>query len=169
MKKTITYLSAMGLTGLLLLLAPTTSFSAEEVSTEGTKVGVLNCKQVPDSRVNLLIHSTADLKCTFKSTAGGTVERYKGETGVGLGIDLNIKQEENISFAAFSADFKEGTNQLAGKYVGVEASVAAGVGVGAKALVGGNKRTISLQPALSSSEGAGVAAGFSYLYLEPDQ
>jgi len=169
MNKMKIYLTVIGLTGSISLLAPSLSFSAEEVSSEGTKIGVLNCKQVPDTRLNLLIRSTADIKCTFKSTAGGSVERYKGETGVGFGIDLNSKQEENISFGVFSADVKQGSYQLAGKYYGVEASAAAGVGVGAKALVGGNNRSFSLQPALSDSSGAGVAAGFSYLYLEPDK
>jgi hypothetical protein len=37
-------------------------------------------------------------------------------------------------------------------------------------LVGGNKRSISLQPiALSGSTGFGVSGGFTYLYLEPDR
>lgn len=149
---------------------PVQAMAAEEVSSSGTKAGILTCKTVPGSGTNLLIHSTTDVTCEFKSTAGGSVEYYKGETGVGLGIDVDIKREETIGYTVFSADFKEGTYQLAGKYGGAGASATVGVGVGAQVLVGGNKRSISLQPiALSGSTGGGVTAGFTYLYLEPDR
>lgn len=153
----------------LLVLPLLPAQAAEEMSTAGTKVGQLTCHQVPGSRLNLVVHSTADVKCEFKSTAGGSVERYKGETGVGFGIDLNFKQDESLVFAVFSADFKPGTNQLAGKYGGVGGSVAVGAGVGAQVLLGGNNRTISLQPAVTTSTGSGAAAGITYLYLEPDR
>lgn len=143
--------------------------AAEEVSTAGTKVGELVCKQVKGSRLNLILHSTADVKCEFKSTAGGSVEHYKGETGVGLGIDLNFKENEALVFAVFSADFKQGTYQLAGKYGGAGASAAVGAGVGAQVLVGGNGRTVSLKPAVTTSTGVGASAGITYLYLEPDK
>lgn len=143
--------------------------AAEEVSSSGTKVGELVCKQVKGSRLNLIIHSTADVKCEFKSTAGGTVERYKGETGVGFGVDLNFKEDEALVFAVFSADFKPGTYQLAGKYGGAGASAAVGAGVGVQALVGGNNRTVSLQPAVSASTGVGASVGITYLYLEADK
>lgn len=143
--------------------------AAEEMSTAGTKVGELVCKQVKGSRLNLIVHSTADVKCEFNSTAGGSVERYKGETGIGFGVDLNFKKDESMVFAVFSADFKPGTNQLAGKYVGAGGSAAVGVGVGAQVLVGGNNRTVSLQPVVTGSTGLGAAAGITYLYLEPDK
>ncbi|RMG91743.1 MAG: DUF992 domain-containing protein [Zetaproteobacteria bacterium] len=167
--KRISLLSAV-LLGMLGASGITTSQAAEEVSSAGTKVGVLTCKRVEGSGVNLIIHSTADIKCTFESTAGGSKEHYKGETGVGLGVDLNFKKNETMVFAVFSADFKPGTYQLAGKYGGAGASAAAGVGVGAQVLLGGNNRSISLQPiALSGSTGVGAAAGITYLYLEPDK
>jgi len=143
--------------------------AAEEMSSAGTKVGELVCKQVKGTRLNLIVHSTADVKCEFKSTAGGSVERYKGETGIGFGIDLNFKKNESMVFAVFSADFKPGTNQLAGKYAGAGASAAVGAGVGAQVLVGGNDRTVSLKPAVTVSTGVGAAAGITYLYLEPDK
>lgn len=169
LKKHITcaiYVSALAFAGIMAVQSAT---AAEEVSSAGTKVGVLTCQQVKGSTVNLLIHSTAKLKCTFDSTAGGSQEHYKGETGVGLGIDLNFKKDETLVFAVFSADFKPGTNQLAGKYGGVGASAAVGVGAGAHVLIGGNNRTISLQPVLTGSTGVGAAAGITYLYLEANK
>lgn len=152
----------------LALLVAMPAF-AKEVSSAGTKVGVLTCHQVEGSKVNLLIHSTAQLRCTFDSTAGGSREHYKGETGVGLGIDMHFKKEETLVFAVFSADFKPGTHQLAGKYGGAGASAGVGVGAGAQVLVGGNNRSISLQPVISGNTGVGAAAGLTYLYLEPDE
>jgi len=144
--------------------------AAEEVSSAGAKAGILTCKTIPGSGLNLVLHSTVDVTCEFKSTAGGSVERYKGETGIGLGIDLNINRKETIGYTVMSADFKAGTHQLAGKYVGGGGSATVGVGVGAQVLIGGSKNSISLQPiALSASTGAGVAGGLTYLFLEPDK
>jgi len=137
-------------------------------TTSGTKIGLLTCKTVPGSGVNLIIHSTRDITCKFESTAGGSAEHYKGEMGIGLGIDLNIKQDETIGYSVLSADFKAGTYQLAGKYAGAKASATFGVGVGVAILLGGSDDSIALQPiALSGSTGLGIAAGIGYLYLEP--
>lgn len=153
----------------MAMLAPQAAISAEQVSTAGGKIGVLTCKTVKGSGINLLIHSTEDVKCEFRSTAGGDVEYYKGETGVGLGIDLNISRQTSFSYGVFAADFKAGTYQLAGKYGGAGGSATVGVGLGAQGLIGGNDRSVSLQPVISGSTGAGVTAGLTYLYLEPDK
>ena len=167
LKRMIVYAAGFGIG---LFFSGQQALAADEVSSAGTKVGILTCKTVPNSGVNLILHSTVNVKCTFKSTAGGSVEKYKGETGIGLGIDLNINRQETIGYAVLSADFKPGTYQLAGKYGGAGGSATVGAGIGAQVLIGGNNRSISLQPlALSASTGAGVAAGLTYLYLEPDK
>jgi len=154
--------SLMLLPGAPLLAAPT-------ATTSGTKIGTLTCKTIPNTTVNLLIHSTVNVKCTFKSTAG-EVEHYKGETGVGLGIDLHVKRDEQIAFVVLAADFKKGTYKLAGKYGGAGATATVGVGVGAHVLIGGSNNSISLQPiVLSGTKGIGVSGGITYLYLEPDR
>lgn len=138
-------------------------------STAGTKIGTLQCKTVPHSGVNLLIHSTVDVTCEFKSTAG-ELEHYKGETGIGLGVDLAVKSNETLGYLVFASDFKKGEYKLAGKYVGGGGSATVGAGVGAQALIGGSNKSVSLQPVvLSSSEGFGVTGGITYLYLQPDK
>lgn len=155
-----------------IMLMPQGAIAAKKdtETTAGTKIGTLNCKTVPHSGINLLIHSTTEVKCTFNSSAGDYKERYKGETGIGLGIDINIDRKENLSYAVFSADFEAGTYQLAGKYAGGGASATVGVGAGVQVLIGGNDRSISLQPVvISGSTGGGVAGGITYLYLEPDK
>ncbi|MFQ5355075.1 MAG: DUF992 domain-containing protein [Mariprofundaceae bacterium] len=152
------------------LISSQTALAEEAKTTAGTKVGVLSCKTVPGSGMNLIIHSTRNVTCEFKSTAGAGSENYKGEMGIGLGIDLNIKQDETIGYTVISADFKAGTYQLAGKYAGAKASATLGIGAGAAILLGGSDDSIALQPiALSGSTGLGVAAGIGYLYLEADK
>jgi uncharacterized protein DUF992 len=136
----------------------------------GIQLGVLKCNVVPGSRVNLIIRSTADVVCEFDNA--GTVEKYKGETGIGLGLDLSFKTDEKMHFAVFAAssDVSAGSHALAGKYVGAELNAAAGVGLGAKALVGGSNDSFSLQPlALETSTGIGASGGLSFLYIEADK
>ena len=136
----------------------------------GVELGVLKCKVVPGSRVNLIIRSTADVVCEFNNN--GTIEKYKGETGIGLGLDLSFKSDEQMAFSVISAtsDTTAGAYALAGKYVGGELSAAAGVGLGAKALVGVGEKSFSLQPiALETSKGVGVSGGLGFLYIEADK
>ena len=144
-----------------------TVFYGQAFAQGGVQVGVLECKVVPGSRVNLLIRSTADVDCTFDNQ--GTVERYAGETGIGLGLDLSFRSDEMMHFAVIAAsnDVNPGGHALAGKYVGGEATATAGVGLGAKALLGGGSKSCSLQPlALETNKGLGASAGLSFLYIE---
>ncbi|MDX8414547.1 MAG: DUF992 domain-containing protein [Mariprofundales bacterium] len=163
-KKSIFSLAALALAGSMSMA---TSAVAAETST-GAKIGVMNCDTIPNSGFTLLIHSTVGVKCVFKSSQG-IVEHYKGETGVGLGIDLNFDRETHTVYSVLAADFKKGEYQMAGKYVGAGGSVSLGAGVGAHALIGGNAKSITLNPvAISGQKGVGVEGGLTYLYLEAD-
>lgn len=162
MNKTIKTLS--GLFCALAFLATSPVAMADD---HGVQLGVLKCEVVPGSRVNLIIRSTADVECSFDNA--GTLERYVGETGIGLGLDLSFKSDEKMHFAVFAAsnDVSAGSHALAGKYVGAELNAAAGVGLGAKALVGGSNDSFSLQPlALETSTGLGASGGLSFLYIQ---
>ncbi len=138
------------------------------VSADSTRVGVLTCDTVPGSRVNLLVRSTADVMCEFKDSQGKS-EKYKGESGIALGLDLSFQTEETFAFAVIStSDMSAGAHSLAGKYVGGKASASAGVGLGAAALVGGANDQFGLNPiAVGSNKGLGAAAGIGFLYIEP--
>ncbi len=134
----------------------------------GIEVGVLTCSVVPGSRINLLIRSTADVKCVYAK--GGSTEEYVGETGIALGLDLSFKSDEKMAFTVFAAseDVSPGAKALGGRYVGGELSAAAGLGLGAKALVGGGSKSIGLQPlVLETSKGVGASGGLSFLYIQP--
>ncbi|MGR9090401.1 MAG: DUF992 domain-containing protein [Gammaproteobacteria bacterium] len=143
-------------------------YNANVAAEGGIEVGVLTCNVVPGSRVNLLIRSTADVECTYEN--GGVTEEYHGETGIALGLDLSFRTNEKMNFAVFAAtdDVTPGAKALGGKYVGGQVSAAAGLGLGAKALVGGGAKNIGLQPlALETSTGIGIAGGLGFLYIEP--
>ncbi|MDQ6964013.1 MAG: DUF992 domain-containing protein, partial [Mariprofundales bacterium] len=164
MKKSVLSFAALALAGSVAFASPVV---AAETSA-GAKIGVMSCDTVPNSGFTLLIHSTVGVKCVFKSSQG-VVEHYKGETGVGLGIDLNYDRKTHTVYSVLAADFKKGSYQMAGKYVGAGASASLGVGVGAHALIGGNNKSITLNPlAVSGQKGVGIEGGLTYLYLEPD-
>jgi hypothetical protein len=152
----------------ILALAFALSFnSAYAESKAGLELGVLKCSVIPGSRVNLLIRSTADVSCTFNNQ--GTLERYNGEAGIALGLDLSFKTEENMAFAVISAtsNATAGSYSLAGKYVGGQAAATVGVGLGAKVLVGAGDNSLTLQPlALETNKGLGASAGVGFLYIE---
>ena len=162
------YRKLIKLSASVLTVALAWSFSpVSNAEGAGLEIGVLKCSVVPGSRVNLLIRTTADVNCTFNNQ--GTLERYQGEAGIALGLDLSFKSEENMAFAviAASSDIAPGNYALEGKYVGGQASVAAGVGLGAKVLVGGGAKNVSLQPlALETNKGLGASAGIGFLYIE---
>jgi len=150
--------------GLILTMGNVTADDGDA----GFEVGVLQCSVIPGSRINLLIHSTADIECTFDNA--GTIEHYVGETGIGLGLDLSFKTDEQMFFTVLAAtgDTRPGAYSLAGKYAGAAAAAAVGVGIGAKVLVGGGENNFSLQPlALESHKGLGASAGLGFLYIEP--
>ncbi len=147
-----------------LAMSATPAFAGE--STAGTKIGILTCKTVPDSGLNLLIHSTVDIRCDFVSTDESGKEHYVGETGVGFGIDLNYKRESTMVFTVFAVDVRTGNHKLAGKYGGVGASATVGAGVGAQVLLGGSNDSISLHPVIEGSTGLGASVGITYLYLQ---
>ena len=142
--------------------------SANAAADGGIEVGLLTCNVVPGSRVNLLIRSTADVECVFEND--GVSEEYHGETGIALGLDLSFRSNEKMAFAVIAAadDVSPGAKALGGKYVGGQVSAAAGIGLGAKALIGGGAKSVGLQPlALETSTGIGVAGGLAFLYIEP--
>ena len=91
--------------------------------------------------------------------------------GIVLGLDLSFKDDEEIVFTVISvSEVKAGSYPVAGKYIGGKATVSAGVGLGAAALIGGSDDNFGLNPlALESNRGVGVAAGIGFLYIEPDR
>ena len=151
------------------LLVMTACFiSMEEAISQETTVGKLSCQILPHSGINLLIHSTRDIRCQFKPADGSATEYYKGETGIKFGLDVSIDRSEKITYAVLSDHFKAGTHQLAGKYSGAGGEVNLGLAIGDTAPIRKRDKSVSLQPIDTRHQGAGVAAGLNYIYLEAD-
>ena len=151
--------------GVIMVLIPPAGHTDEQQG--GLQVGIVTCSVIPGSKINLLIHSTANVECVYENH--GQTEKYVGETGIGLGVDLHFKTNEKFGFAviAASADVQPGAHALAGKYFGGTAGASAGVGLTASALIGGGDKNISLQPlSLGTDTGIGASAGLGYLYLQ---
>ncbi len=141
-------------------------FSAPAGAETRSELGVLECRTVEGTRLNLVVHSTVDVRCVYNN--GTSKEMYVGETGIGLGIDLNIKKDAVMVYTVFGlTGVKVGDHSLSGKYGGAKVSATVGVGLGAAVLVGGDSDNFALQPvALEGSTGLGAEAGLTYLHLE---
>ncbi len=155
--------------GFLACLLITTSVSAKPVTPPQHRVGTLQCDIIPDSGMNLLIHSTRDVRCIFTPVDGGLAEHYKGETGIRLGLDININKRARISYSVLASHFTPNRHQLAGKYSGAGGSLTFGVSVGDATPIRKQDHSIALQPIQTGHSGAGAGAGFTYLYLEADE
>ena len=133
------------------------------------KLGGLTCERIEGTGVNLIFHSSADVRCTFKDDEGAE-QWYMGETGVALGLDLKWTKKETIHLGVLSStlDFAPEGDFLTGHYGGAKVDVAVGASIGLSVLVGGSGDTIALQPTVQTGEGVGLAAGLGYLNLKPD-
>ena len=132
---------------------------------KGNRLGVLDC--TVEGGFGLLIGSSRNAACTF-TQADGSVERYAGKIGK-LGIDIGVSGESFMKWVVVTPlQNVPGDHTLAGTYVGISASGALGIGLGANALVGGSDKNIGLQPvSLEGKTGLNVAAGLTRMTLSP--
>lgn len=151
-----------------VLLLPAGNTMAAKADAPRKIVGVLSCNVVPYTGLNLLIHSVRGIRCEFTPRGGGPVEYYKGETGIGFGIDVNVDMHTHIRYSVLAHHYVPGSHQLAGKYAGVGGGASFGLSIGNTAPIGKRDGSITLQPIGDKSQGGGIAAGFTYLYLEAD-
>jgi hypothetical protein len=126
------------------------------------KIGTLRCDV--SGGLGLIITSSKEMSCFFDS-AHGYRERYYG-TIRKFGLDLGETSRGVLAWAVFAPTAGPRRGALAGDYVGADASVALGAGVGANALVGGFDRSFALQPlSLEMQSGVALAAGVASLSL----
>lgn len=129
---------------------------------DGVEIGQLTCRQT--DRTNLILFSEAKFSCIFNPTEGPN-ERYRGEIDK-VGLELTDDKVETIVWYVFAPREGVSKGSLEGAYYGVSADAAIGAGAGARVLLGGFERSITLQPAAVSAErGIGVAAGIEEFEL----
>lgn len=127
------------------------------------QVGSLTCRLGPS--VGLIVGSRQRMRCRFVSASDHRIERYLG-TVTRFGLDLGLTVGGVMTWSVLARQRRIGRGVLAGHYVGASANASAGVGIGAKALIGGSRRTTMLQPlSLSGRVGINLAAGVAGLTL----
>jgi hypothetical protein len=146
--------------GVVVLLA---QFLPESAHAQLIRVGGLTCATAP--RVGLVLGSRQDMRCVFLSS--GTDRKY---TYVGtirrVGLDIGVTRGGTLFWGVFARNSNIGRGTLRGSYVGASGNVALGVGLGANVLIGGSRRTITLQPlSVEGQIGLNLALGVSNLVI----
>jgi len=130
----------------------------------GDRIGRLTCNV--SGGPGLLITSSKALSCVYHDRAGwrdyyaGTIRRF--------GLDIGATTGGVLVWDVFSTGSRARRGALAGGYGGVSGEATAGAGVGANLLVGGSRRSFSLQPlSVQGQRGANIALGVAALELSP--
>ena len=128
------------------------------------RVGGLTCSTGP--RVGLVLGSRQDMRCVFVASATGQQYVYTG-TIRRLGVDIGVTRGGRLFWAVFARNSQIGRGTLRGSYVGASGNVAIGLGLGAKVLIGGSRRTITLQPlSVEGQIGINLALGVANLNFD---
>lgn len=132
----------------------------------GYQVGTLRC-EMPGG-VGYIVGSRREVSCEYRPNAGrNAVDLYMGHMNK-IGVDVGATGPSVMAWAVVAHSKDLGPGDLAGKYRGASASVAALIGGGANVMVGGSDITVSLQPlSVEGQTGLSVAAGYSSLTLNP--
>jgi hypothetical protein len=132
---------------------------------ERVQAGVLNCDV--SGGLGLIIGSQKEVTCQFLPTdTNSPREVYVGVINK-FGLDIGATAQGQMVWNVFSPTSRS-VAALAGDYVGAGAEATVAVGLGANVLIGGNNRTIALQPiSIQAQQGLNVAAGVTELRLRP--
>ena len=138
-------------------------FPAAAPAETGVKVGLLTCEV--SSGFGFIFGSSRDLDCTYSGVDGKKVAGYSGKIS-NFGVDIGYVQGGIIAWGVIAPTSDVTPDALAGQYAGVSATGTVGVGVGAKVLVGGLDKSISLQPvSIEGTTGLNAAAGITAMSL----
>lgn len=125
--------------------------------------GTLTCRLAPT--VGLIIGSRQQMECRFVGTRDRRAEYYSGVINR-FGLDLGFTSGGVLVWRVLSRTRVAGRGFLSGHFAGASGDVSFGPGVGAKVLIGGSQRTITLQPlSVSGRTGINLAAGVTGLTL----
>ncbi|MBY0530598.1 MAG: DUF992 domain-containing protein [Xanthobacteraceae bacterium] len=132
---------------------------------ERVQAGVLNCDV--SGGLGLIIGSQKEVTCQFlPADAASPREVYVGVINK-FGLDIGATAQGQMVWNVFAPTSRP-VAALAGDYVGAGAEATVALGLGANVLVGGNNRTVALQPlSIQGQTGLNVAAGVTELRLRP--
>ena len=136
-------------------------------SAQNAKVvaGTLTCEG--QGSVGLILGSNEKLRCKFSPTGGRQPSYFDGAI-TRIGVDLGVRGKSVMIWTVLGATTQLPGQKLGGEFAGVSADVAAGLGVGANVLVGGNDNSVVLQPvSVKGGTGINIAVGVSGMKLVP--
>jgi uncharacterized protein DUF992 len=127
------------------------------------QAGTLNCDV--SAGVGLIIGSRREVNCLFTPSYPAPPEQYVG-TITKVGLDIGVTGGGQLVWAVqMSTTRRRGV--LAGSYAGASAEATALIGAGANVLVGGNDRSVALQPlSVQGQVGLNIAAGIAEISLQ---
>jgi hypothetical protein len=142
---------------LIVLLA-----SAPVDAQQPFRAGTLTCNTSP--RVGLVLGSRQDMRCVFRASDGPQYN-YSGLIRR-VGLDIGVTRGGTLVWLVFTRNSQIGRPTLRGSYVGASGNVALGIGLGAKVLIGGSRRSVILQPvSVEGQIGISLALGVTNLIL----
>lgn len=137
--------------------------SALPASAARVQIGTITCDV--SAAVGKILTAKQEVDCVYEPTSGAK-EHYRGVIAK-FGLEIGDIRQASLVWLVYGAT-SLGAGAVAGNYIGVDADAAAGVGLGANVLVGGQSRSIALQPvSLQSEQGINLAIGTEELKLLP--
>ena len=129
---------------------------------ERVAAGSLTCDV--SAGFGLIVGSRKEVACTLTPSMPGPVEYYNG-TITKLGLDIGATTGGVLVWLVYAPTSRP-IGALAGSYAGAAAEASVVAGLGANVLVGGNNRTIALQPvSVQGQTGLNLAIGVASLEL----
>jgi len=130
------------------------------------QIGVLTCRG--GASIGFIIGSVTNLGCVMRGN--GVPDDHYIAVIQKVGLDIGITEQTALAWNVFAPVARLGQGDLAGNYVGADASAALGVGVGGNVLIGGSNNSVALQPVSVEGEvGLSIAAGLESLELRQGQ
>jgi len=133
---------------------------------EGAKVkaGTLTCKG--QGKVGLILGSKEILDCTYAPADNRPARKLRG-TITNVGLDIGVKGKSVMVWGVLGSTTSLPSDALRGSFYGAAADASLGLGAGAKVLVGGNNKSVVLQPlSVQGQTGVNLAVGISGLNLK---
>lgn len=161
----MTNLAAQALAIAAVAAGLVSTIAATPADAQGAKLvaGTLTCKG--KGNVGLILGSKQTLSCSFNPASQRPNESYTA-TITKVGLDVGIKGPSTLVWTVLASTSDLPAGALAGSYAGVAADASVGIGGGANALVGGNKKSVTLQPlSVQGQTGLNVAVGVAGLSL----
>ena len=144
----------------LILIVPSPAAAQNARAVAGT----LTCQG--QGSVGLVLGSKERLVCKYSPVGGGAERRFDG-TITRVGLDIGVRGKSVMIWTVLGSTGQLPHENLVGNFAGVSAEAAIGIGAGANALIGGNKKSVVLQPlSVKGSTGVNLAVGVSGLRLE---